>query len=894
MLNITPQANAAGAKSYFAVSDYYSEGQEINGEWGGKGAALLGLSGQVEEAEFNAMCDNLHPVTGKPLTRVTRSDRRVGYDFTWSAPKSVSVVHALTGDDSIMSAFRASINDTMTEMEADMQARVRKRGQDVDRNTGNMAWAEFIHLTSRPVNGMPCPQLHAHCFAFNASYDAIENQWKAGQFGKIKGDAYYWQAVQQARFANRLQELGYSIRPTKDAFEIAGVPESALDKFSLRTKLIERVAERLGITDASIKAKLGATTRERKASTIPYSDLVSLWRSQLTDSEAESLEEVAANKRPAHPVFDNAAHANFAADHVFERASVADERRLQTLALRHGIGEVTPEGVRAETDRLGLLKREEGGKVWVTTKQVLAEETRMLRFATSGKGSCRPLAAAGMIEWRDARLNKAQRAAVEHVLTSPNRVMLIRGAAGTGKSTLTKEAVSQMESHGKQVVMLAPSAQASRGVLRDEGFADADTLAKFLVDEKMQAAAREGYIWLDEAGLVGSKTLAQLFDLAEHLQARVILSGDKRQMASVERGAALRALEEFAGLSAAEVTEIQRQQGDYKEAVKLLSDGETLQGYEALGRLGWVKLLPAWDAYEPIAREYADYWEQAPENQKDKAALIVCPTHAEGDAITLAVRSELKARGIVAGEEHEFSRLVPLQWTEAERADVKHYKGEEIIQFHHDTGPFKAGQRIAANQVVTKLGEVRARHFAAYQPESISLAAGDTVRITANGKTLDGKHKLNNGAVYRIAGFTKAGDIKLANGWQVSKDFGHLSHGYVSTSHAAQGRTVDHVLVAQSSMSYPAASKEGFYVAVSRGRKSCTIYTDDRRELKEAIQRSSPRLTATELARKPKQRILQRMRRAVARIQQAAVLAAKQAAHELRDELRPLEPSYER
>jgi conjugative relaxase-like TrwC/TraI family protein len=197
MLNVVVQKSPQAAKSYFAKSDYYSEGQELTGIWGGNGAALLGLSGEVEKREFENLCDNLHPQTQKQLTPITRGNRRVGYDFTWSAPKSVSVVHALTGDERIVQAFRDSIRETMGEMEAEMQTRVRKGKVDEDRETGNMTWAEFIHLTSRPVNGMPCAQLHSHVYAFNASYDAIESKWKAGQFGKIKGDGYYWQAVQQ-------------------------------------------------------------------------------------------------------------------------------------------------------------------------------------------------------------------------------------------------------------------------------------------------------------------------------------------------------------------------------------------------------------------------------------------------------------------------------------------------------------------------------------------------------------------------------------------------------------------------------------------------------------------------------------------------------------------------
>src|SRR5581483_2522371 len=93
MLNVTPQSSAEGAKSYFAKSDYLSESQEITGHWGGKGAALLGLFGQVDKAAFDKLCDNINPNTDRPLTAITRGNRRVGYDLTWSASKSVSAVH---------------------------------------------------------------------------------------------------------------------------------------------------------------------------------------------------------------------------------------------------------------------------------------------------------------------------------------------------------------------------------------------------------------------------------------------------------------------------------------------------------------------------------------------------------------------------------------------------------------------------------------------------------------------------------------------------------------------------------------------------------------------------------------------------------------------------------
>src|ERR1700682_538878 len=192
MIRITQQDSAKAAKSYYATADYYSEGQELVGSWGGKGASRLGLKGTVDKFSFERLCDNLDPRTGKPLTVRTRAERRVGYDFTFSVPKSVSLLYALSGDQDIMDAFRGAVDETMREVEAEMKTRVRRKGQDTDRTTGNMVWAEFIHTTSRPVDGLPDPQLHSHVFAFNSTWDDAESRWKAGQFGDIKRDAAYF------------------------------------------------------------------------------------------------------------------------------------------------------------------------------------------------------------------------------------------------------------------------------------------------------------------------------------------------------------------------------------------------------------------------------------------------------------------------------------------------------------------------------------------------------------------------------------------------------------------------------------------------------------------------------------------------------------------------------
>jgi hypothetical protein len=151
-----------------------------------------------------------------------------------------------------------------------------------------------------------------------------------------------------------------------------------------------------------------------------------------------------------------------------------------------------------------------------------------------------------------------------------------------------------------------------------------------------------------------------------------------------------------------------------------------------------------------------------------------------------------------------------------------------------------------------------AKRFDVFHSATLELAPGDIVRITKGGTTADGEHRLNNGDLRRIKTFDEHGRIVFENGWTLDKEFGHLAHGYVVTSHASQGKTVDVALIGQSSQSFPASSREQFYVSASRARKQVVVYTSDKEALQEAIEQSEERLTATELVAGNRRRVVLR------------------------------------
>lgn len=861
MLRVIAHKSAEAAGKYYTEGlkreDYYTEKQEIVGKWHGLAANRLGLSGDVQQTEFLALVDNRNPATGERLTARTNAERRVGYDLNFHAPKSLSVLHALTGDKAILEAFRSAVAETMTDLEKQAATRIRRGKADSERVTGNLVWAEFVHLTARPVGGLPDPHLHVHCFAPNATYDDKEGRWKAVSWAGIKKDADYHEAAFHARLSGKLAALGYGIERTAKGWEIAGISRTMIERFSRRGEEINRLAAEKGITDPKKKDALGAATRKGKRHGLVYSELVKEWAGRLTPLEKEEIAKISARKAPqlqtgklrgASGAMDDACQK------LFERNSVIRVKELVGSSLRFGVGRLTPEAAWREFERRGMITRKVGDELFCTTVDVLAEEIALINFVRTGRGMCAPFRSGKKLDI-DGRLSPEQRAAVLHLLTNNDQVMAVRGAAGAGKTTLMVEAVKQVEATGVKVFAFAPSADASRGTLRESGFGDAETVAHLLVNRELQQRVKGNVIWIDEAGLLGIRDMWRVMELAGH-DTRIILTGDVGQHRPVARGDSLSLIQRYSGLRVAMISENRRQKiATYKQAVDSLAAGDLKSGFEHLDNLGAiVEVQDDAQRYRLLAHDFLAL------SRKDSVPLVVSPTHAEGAAVTAAIREARQTAGQL-GEERSFVRLHNLAWEEAERRRPENYAPGLVVQFNQNVRGFVRGSRFniagrdEAGQVwmadavgrKTLLPLDAASKFDVFEPLGIALAPGDRIRITRNGQSADGR-RLNNGSLFTVARFDRKGRIILNTGAALSPDHGHFAYGYCQTSYSAQGKTTRDVLIAQNSASFRASSSEGFYVAVSRGRESVRIFTDDRQELQEAVGNTSLRRAGVDFA----------------------------------------------
>jgi len=873
MLSPKPQLNLTSAKEYFrehlSVGDYYAEGQAVTGEWFGEAAGKLGLKGKVGEQEFLALCEGLNPETGQRLTArrnskrreagKTVANRRVFYDFTISPPKSVSVV-ALMQDARILELHNQAVKLAMGELEKFAGTRVRKSAQNGERVTGNVLGAAFRHDTSRELD----PLVHTHCVVFNATFDPVENRWKA-----LDASAMY--RVQ--RFANNyyvhelakgLRALGYEIANNGPSFEIKGVPASVITQFSKRhrqideetQKRIEREGLRGNVKD--VREQVARDERKRKIKDSTAERLRPDWIRQLSQADHAALDTLC-GVTPRTPAKANVTEiVAWADEHLFERRSVVNDYELMAAALAHGRGEdFDLAGMREAIEKRGYIR--EKGTYKLTSRDVLCCELDIVMAARDGRRRHAPL---NLDHACSPALSPEQRAAVNHILKSRDFITLFRGGAGTGKSFALKEVEQGLVANGHLVVVLAPQRQQVTDLQKDD--LPAQTVAQMLTTKQLLTKA---VVIVDEAGQIGGRQLRELIRVVQSKHGRLILSGDTRQHGAVAASDALRAIDEHARLKPAEIQEIRRQNPelgrsrlerasirDYRMAVAAAADGKVIESFDRLDRLGWVRELDGIERREVLAREYLAAIE------RKESVLVVAQTWAEVRSVNEAIREQLKTAGKLSGG-MTLTAYQAVDGTEAQKREAGFYQAGQRAYFLRRYGRFGKGdlcEIAGANErgvVLLKNGRHSTLSYRytgriiVAAAAAMEIAPGDRLQLKFNGSSVEGT-RLNNGELVTVRRVRKNGALVVEDDAGVRKSLAPsqrlFNRGYAVTSYASQGKTVDTVLFADAS-NRAATNCNQWYVAISRGRKRVLVFTSDKEALRANIRHTGDRELALEL-----------------------------------------------
>jgi conjugative relaxase-like TrwC/TraI family protein len=857
------------AQRHLQQSDYYDQNRTVRGLWQGRGAELLGLKGEVTSEDFEAVRQGLDPQTGEFLRQRHGADRvasngenqskaRSLYDMTFSAPKSVSVMAIVGGDERLVAAHGAAVREALEEAEKYSATRVRLAGLNENRATGNWIVASYTHDTSRQLD----PQLHTHAVAANLTYDGTEGRWKALQASGLYERRSYLTEVYRNALAREVRALGYEVENRHDVrgrdkgFEIAGLSQDLLDKYSQRSAqrdaaIQEFTRERGRVPTDNEVAVLVRETRADKLQEISTEQVRNLQQERMTPDEKQMLREGLneAQTKPRSPKLNRGMHEAslaYSQEHVFERLSVAREHEVLTEALRHGRGNVELSDLKGSL----FLERSKGvlisSRDEIATHASLQRERDMIAVINRGRDRYDRLGKGIDFEPSD-KLRPEQRRAVEAVLDSRDLAINIRGAAGTGKTATLREIDRGLGEAGHEVLAVAPTRSAVDELER-VGFRDAMTVSRLLEAQEPQGVLRGRVLIVDEAGMVSGRQMQSLLHLAEDQGTRIVFSGDTRQIPSVEASDALRILEQESGLKSVSLTEVQRQTNSlYREAVKTMRHSPE-EGFAQLEKLGAIREVSIFDRGQIVAELHREF------RAEGRDTLVVAGTHAEISQLTDAIRHERKEHGEL-GVGHSFDRYVSLPWTKAQKEELSNYQEGQILQFHRDTKLAKRHEslevmRIGPESLVARKGtgeEVnispkQTRAFSVYERQPIEIATGDSLMLTANRR--ESEFKATNGEIVKVKSLD-GGAIHLEDGRTLPANYHEFTYGYAVTAHRSQGKTVDTVIISADAM-----KKELFYVAASRGRSEIAVVTTDRELLRESVGVSTMRQSAIELARK--------------------------------------------
>lgn len=725
-------ANASGLSKYYEQlgrEDYYQNGGEPPGNWLGRGAERLGLSGQVQEGELLRAMQGYDPSTGRVLVRNAGDGHAPGWDATFSAPKSVSAVWAVADQDTqtaIQHAQAEAVKAAVSYIEREATfTRYGAGGAEREPVSvhGGLIVAAYEHSTSR--NGDP--QLHTHCIISNMTPDGRSIDFDTHH--KMAAGALY-----RLELAHQLQGLGFAVERDGDSFRVSGVPKKLTEYWSSRHKEVQQALAEKGLVSYTASKIAVLDTREAKTA-ISRPELFAKWQEQAREFYF-GREQVSDLRNPGNTrPFDkpdpekilNAVtekHSTVSHLQLLHRVAIESQGAMNAREAEAYLQTVTthPEAVR--------LLAADGGERW-TTRDMQELEKRMVdraeKMARDPRHQVPESALSAASQTRT--LSDEQMRAVRHVTCESGALACIQGHAGTGKSYLLDAARETWQSAEYSVRGVALSGKAAEGLEKTSDI-PSQTLHSLLRDleQGRNTLDNRTVLVVDEAGMLGSRQMAALINHAEQANTKLVLVGDTRQLQAIDAGAAFRAIRDHVG--GAELTDVRRQQRQAdREMAKAFREGRAAEALKNLSDRGLLHV------------------EKSPELAQQKAVTNYIHDAADGKSTVILAATRREVRDLNQAARTELRKISALR---SEDVAVVTSRGERL---------FAAGDRIVF---------LRNNHDLDVKNATVGEILKVDERIMRV-QLADGSERVINHATH----------------------YNHVDHGYALTVHKSQGATVD-------------------------------------------------------------------------------------------------------
>ncbi|ABO55058.1 relaxase domain-containing protein [Burkholderia vietnamiensis] len=588
---------------------------ELLPQWHGKVAQRLGLQDPTDSASLEKMFEQVDqlakgfaPNTGGEGVHGAGADHMIGWDVTFSMIKPPSIMMVNGGD-----AIKKEIYDIHHEAVTLVMEFIEKhvimtrfgQGGKIKSKVEGIAAAMFSHRASRDWD----PQLHTHVVLFNA-VSAInpdgEHVWRTIDAKTLYAMKMATGALYRSHVAKRFAELGFIIERTgkkQDTFTLAGFPTEAVEQASKRAAAIDKLLDEKGLTDAHAKQKSLAKLATRKPKDEPpYPELLQHWR----DVEGnygwspEKTQELLAESRARREAgevppfkYDRAAILERVTEH---EAAFLESDLIHAIAIESvghwGIDQVVAEAkaIQSHINVIPLQQDAYGRKLFTTPKMLGMEKFIQNRvgvgLADRRHHVPKSLALAHLREYEKKEgltLKIEQREAAVKALSDSGTVAIIKGAAGTGKTTVAKGIARTFELAGSNVFGTAISSGAAAILGKEAGiesFTVADLLSRLERGEHKAQGTEppklplgdKSVLFVDESGMIDTRSMHKLMGYQKEIGFKMVWFGDTRQLAPVAAGNVQLTTEaNYGHLNSASMSEITRQKEEWMRQTVLRS-----------------------------------------------------------------------------------------------------------------------------------------------------------------------------------------------------------------------------------------------------------------------------------------------------------------------------------